>query len=696
MGKDTALYKMGMVSITTTPNLFKTSAYFNQTLDMRSALFTLSAGGGSDYAQRAVQFDVYVDAASNDIFVDVTSPVGLKFDIAVEIFSTRPSKTFQYTPGFFCDPVTVSPDVFIEDFEDGIAIYHRNRDEDTDVMSGTLKQQFLDEFETHLVNHWTNRTFGFAVQPLSQMSKVSSSVLHSVNAASQFKFHIHAESVQTASVTSFVKLLATQKPENFSHHLKMWDSFWKRSYVVVNGSVDTGFEMNQKYVMTRYVHSIQSRTPWPIKFNGMAFVAHMMNDDVSKGPDYRDWGPSNWWQNTRFPYWSMLPNGDFDLFETVLQYYEQMLPFSSFRTEKFFNHTGIFFTETKTIFGSYAPSDYGCGNSRPAGFPPGFLLSNWTRFDYAGNAGGPEVAMMLLDHFMYTQDEATLKRYLPIASMTVEFFFYHYHNRTAEGKYIFWPTQALESFWCDWPSTAENCPNNDHPTVASMHALTTRLLSLPETLTTSKQRDLWRSFNALLPDFTLTKDGKAFEPAAFYVPVRQNEETPELYSVHPFRLFTLGKKITEKQSIERSINSFFSSKYAYSYNVGWNYGILNAALLGLTNMTEKMILERIATSPPQGYRFPGFAPHIQDFEPSADHYAVYNTAINWMLMQPADDAQDSILLFPAWPCNWEVSFKMYGPRNTIVEVVYEDGQLKQLQVTPAERKSDLIMVNCVN
>ena len=46
-----------------------------------------------------------------------------------------------------------------------------------------------------------------------------------------------------------------------------------------------------------------------------------------------------------------------------------------------------------------------------------------------------------------------------------------------------------------------------------------------------------------------------------------------------------------------------------------------AALLGLTNDASRMLLERAATQPAPGYRFIGFAPHMQDYEPSADHFA---------------------------------------------------------------------------
>jgi hypothetical protein len=39
------------------------------------------------------------------------------------------------------------------------------------------------------------------------------------------------------------------------------------------------------------------------------------------------------------------------------------------------------------------------------------------------------------------------------------------------------------------------------------------------------------------------------------------------------------------------------------------------------------VLERAATAPAAGYRFMGFAPHMQDFDPSADHFANMNRCV---------------------------------------------------------------------
>lgn len=52
-------------------------------------------------------------------------------------------------------------------------------------------------------------------------------------------------------------------------------------------------QVNSIYAITRYVQAVQSRnTIWPIKFNGMAFTSAV---GTNGEPEFRQWGPSNWW-----------------------------------------------------------------------------------------------------------------------------------------------------------------------------------------------------------------------------------------------------------------------------------------------------------------------------------------------------------------------------------------------------------------
>jgi hypothetical protein len=58
-----------------------------------------------------------------------------------------------------------------------------------------------------------------------------------------------------------------------------------------------------------------------------------------------------------------------------------------------------------------------------------------------------------------------------------------------------------------------------------------------------------------------------------------------------------------------------------------------------------------------------------------------------MLLQ--DDGK-KIYLFPAWPRDRDVHFKLHAPYNTTVEATLKDGKITQLIVTPRQREKDII------
>ena len=77
-----------------------------------------------------------------------------------------------------------------------------------------------------------------------------------------------------------------------------------------------------------------------------------------------------------------------------------------------------------------------------------------------------------------------------------------------------------------------------------------------------------------------------------------------------------------------------------------------------------------------------------DWLPDQDHGSNLMTTTQLMLMQCYDD---KIYLLPAWPREWNVSFKLHAPRQTTVECVYRDGAVSSLTVTPASRRADVVM-----
>ena len=67
-----------------------------------------------------------------------------------------------------------------------------------------------------------------------------------------------------------------------------------------------------------------------------------------------------------------------------------------------------------------------------------------------------------------------------------------------------------------------------------------------------------------------------------------------------------------------------------------------------------------------------------------------------MLLSPADDGLENggAILFPAWPCSWNVEFKLAAPRNTIVSGKFVAGEVVELAVVPEMRRSAIRVMAC--
>ena len=150
-----------------------------------------------------------------------------------------------------------------------------------------------------------------------------------------------------------------------------------------------------------------------------------------------------------------------------------------------------------------------------------------------------------------------------------------------------------------------------------------------------------------------------------------NGENAELYAVHPYRQATRARG--DADALAKGLDAFKNKVFAE--DVGWNQVAMDASLLGLAAEAAAYVVARARTMPAQGYRFPAFAPHEQDFEPSGDHFAVFQNAVQYMLIQRVDDAAESVLLLPSWPCAWDVNFTLSAPRNTTVTGSVKNGKL---------------------
>jgi len=111
-------------------------------------------------------------------------------------------------------------------------------------------------------------------------------------------------------------------------------------------------------------------------------------------------------------------------------------------------------------------------------------------------------------------------------------------------------------------------------------------------------------------------------------------------------------------------------------------------MLGRAEEARKMLVTN-AKRKHEGSRFPAFWGPNYDWIPDQDHGGNLLNTVQTMLMQT--DGK-KILLFPAWPKDWDVEFKLHAPGNTTVEGVLRDGKVEELTVVPGERRKDVAVL----
>jgi len=468
---------------------------------------------------------------------------------------------------------------------------------------------------------------------------------------------VRVENVLPAGVWSHVA--ATADEQGLSVYLN-----GKRigRYAVEAGA--DAFVVTRGYVLQRYINACAGRGAYPIKFNGSIFTV-----DYEGDPDYRRWGPGYWWQNTRLPYISMCTSGDFDLMGPLFAMYAgEVFELSKYRTRHYFGHGGAYYPECIYFWGAVFNETYGWTPYAERKDP--LQESGYHKWEWVG---GLEFVWMMLDYYEHTQDEAFLReKVLPVAGEMLAFFD-NYYKAGADGKLVMHPSQALETWW--------DC-TNPMPEVAGLRAVTARLLGLPERLTSAGERVGWRAFLAKVPEMPVREaDGVRMLAAAEKFADKRNIENPELYAVFPFRLASF-----EKDNAQLAVEAL--KRRGDRGSSGWRQDDIFMAYLGLAEEAKANVVAR-ARAKHGGSRFPAFWGPNYDWVPDQDHGGVLLKAVQAMVMQTEGE---KIYLLPAWPRGWDVDFKLHAPLKTVITGRVEGGKIVALDVVPAGRRKDVVVI----
>lgn len=670
------LLKIGKVRLSLSPNPFKTGSPFSQVLVLEDGVIHIEAGEKKE----KVTIDVWVDANHPVIDLDINSQQDVVAQISTEPWRTETrtiADTKEIHSAYGLKSALVSKDSIVETDQNKVIWAHRN---ERSVWGSNLKLQGLEAFMPESEDPLMNRTYGALIHS-DQLVKASPYKLKNRNPARKISASIVVHTAQTETLDDWIgeiQKIATavdqeSKDKRRLQHEEWWKAFWNRSYIHVSTQVESEkeqvFNVSRGYALQRYMNACSGRGNSPIKFNGSIFTVDtkdLQGKYNGFDADYRQWGGPYWWQNTRLPYWSMLEAGDFDLMLPLFKMYKDALEVRKFATQKYYGHDGAFYPETMRHWGTYVEANYGEDRSE---LPLGMTQNRYIRYYWQG---GLELSLMMLDYYSFTQDQALLtETILPVVKEIINFFDQHW-GRDENGKILFDPAMALETY---------NTAVNPLPEIVGINKVCTELLRLPVEYFSEAEKQQFSRLIQELPAIPMQEiNGESVLAPAHEYSGKQNIENPELYAIFPYRTYGIGK-----DNLELARRTF--ENRLIKQTGGWQQNAIKAALLGLTKEATKLTSQNFNASS-TFYRFPTMWGPNYDWTPDQCHGSVAMTALQRMLLQYEGD---EIYLFPAWPDNWDVEFKLNAPKNTTLEATLKNGEITHMKVTPLEREKDVIL-----
>lgn len=695
--ENNTLLKLGRVRLTLSPNPFL-SDNFTQELCLEQGQVRISGVGNG------IQADVvlWVDVHTPNVHVEVTSNKKIRVEAAYESWRYKnlyPKKKENNANSWKWAPpqLVVTRKDSISLLDNGVLFYHQNQD--STAFDIVVKQQQMETVKDSLYNPlkqlisggWLRGdNFAYAEQRSGRYMDTDfrAWVLQSKQPAKAQHLQVTLLAQQSPDIDTWKRDLretASRKKPLASLRKateKWWAEFWSRSYIAIQpggkAADKEAWQIGRNYQLFRYMLGCNAYGAYPTKFNGGLFTydPSAIDSSFTFTPDFRNWGGgTHTAQNQRLVYWPMLKSGDFDMMASQFAFYQQIQRNAEWRSTVYWNHGGASFTEQIENFGLPNPAEYNW--KRPAGFDAGLEYNAWLEYQWDTVL---EFCMMMLETGNYGGKD--IKRYLPFIESCIQFFDEHYQYRAKErgakvldedGHLIFYPGSSAETYKMAY---------NASTTVAALQQVTKRLLQLPDEDLDERQRAYFEGFLKKIPPLpTRVVDGKTMlAPAQLWARVN-NSEAPQLYPVYPWGIYGVGLPDLD---VARNTYLHDPDLLKFRSHVGWKQDNIFAARLGLTAEAKRLTLLKLANA---DRRFPTFWGPGFDWVPDHNWGGSGMIGLQEMLLQTVDQ---QLILFPAWPKEWDVDFKLHAPQQTTVTGSLRNGKLIHLEVYPQERKNDIV------
>lgn len=662
------LLKIGKIKISFTPNILSESTFF-QELDLKTGMIKIT----SKKNNQVLELNCWVDANNPAIHVEGKSNLPFSAVVTNQVWRKEATPLMGnerhsgYGVAFRDEPFLKEVDTVMKN-KNSLMWCHENK---SSIWQMTLDNQNISDFNKESNDPLIDQHFG-ALARGKNLVPINDTTLKSQVSTKDFTLTVVVKKVQTKEikkweeeiVRTYNSISQQNKLTQINAHKTWWKKFWNNHYIIVDSKneQEKTFSVTQGYMLQRYTTACSGRGSLPIKFNGSIFTVDVNENLASaqKGydADYREWGGNYWFQNTRLIYWSMFYAGDLSFIKPFFNLYKNALPLAKYRTKKYFNHEGAYFTETLTPWGSYLIDNYGWNRK---GKQDGVSDNLYIRYYWQG---GLELCTMLFEYFEYTNDAGFFQEEaLPFIKEIITFYDKHY-ERDEKGKLFISPAQSLETY--------QKGVSNPLPEIAGLHWVLNKTIEHKAFIKDQSITATVKRLQTELPEIPMgLLNGKKVLLAGSNLGERVNIENPELYAVFPYRFFTKGKP-NEDIGIETFENRL------YKKFVGWHQDGIQAALLGLTQTAKQAVTENFSMKH-KGSRFPSFWGPNYDWLPDQDHGSVSMLTLQHMLIQTE---RDEVMLFPSWPEDWDVKFKLHIPNNKIIQGSYKQGEGVKLNAKP--------------
>ncbi len=715
--------KMGRFRVTLYPNPFRDTGVFRQELVLENGFIEIEAG-------KKALVKLWVDVYNPVVHVDIESAQKTEVTVAYENWRTLDKDLgpqgdnarygafgLQGYPGSM-----IRSKDHIEPSGNSVLFYHRNPERK--LFPDTFIELLgLEEYKNEICDDTRNRTFGGMLFGNNLKAGGISSGAYQGTPFQSWRYKskkpakkhgicvaMHIEQAETIqqwkhNLSEMVKEAQEEPQKAFDQTCAWWNEFWKRSYIFINPGnpdpEDPVWQAGRNYQLFRYQLGGNTYGEYPTKFNGgnLIFDSNLVNPDRSYGPDWRQWGGGVFTaQNQRLLYWPMLKSGDFEAMIPQFELYRKGLAGARARVKKHFKHEGAVYPEYANAAGLPYGDGWGWpenqkgyrvrGTEVPFGDPrvtagrgyndfveEGVMANGFISYHWESQV---EHAYMILEYHRFSSMD--ISAYMPFIEQSLVFFDQHYRARQKmrngkelddDGKLVLYPSTACETY---------RGAKNPVDLIAGLKACLSGLLELDEKYLSPEKKVYYQSYLNTIPDYSYgEKDGARYiKPAVSWTAVINNEQ-PELYPLFPFNRFKLGDE--EMPAFKKAYE--MAGNHTKSV-ISWHQNGIQFARMGMAAEAAEYNIEKLKDSP---RRYPTFWGPGYDWVPDHNWGGTGMLGLQEMLMQTIGD---KIVLFPAWPQEWNVDFKLHAPRNTTVEGKLRKGKLILLTVTPSEREKDIV------